>query len=336
MSLIALLYAPRDLRFEEHRLPALGPEDVLLRTRLGAVSAGTESAWYFGTDPQLDPAYRPLAFGRPVFPRTLGYEKVAEVAATGGAVTEVSVGQRVTAYYGHAEEFVLPAARVIPVPDDISDEQAVFSTLMTVAAHAVRRSRLAIGDDVIVTGQGVVGLLTVMAARLAGAHRIVVSDRYEARLAFARRFGADFAWNPGDGSLVDAVRDRYGSSGLDVAFECSSSYEALCDAMALLKRNGRVAVVAQLKGRYPAHPVLGVEFHLSELEMISTDGGGDRRRLTEWFFGQLRRGTISGIESLATDRVPFAELPRAFELIEQQPDRVMKVLVTYDGSSGSR
>jgi threonine dehydrogenase-like Zn-dependent dehydrogenase len=336
VSKIALLYAPRDLRFEEHRLPALGPDDVLLRTRLGAVSAGTESAWYFGTDPQLDADYRAVRFDRPTFPRTLGYEKVAEVTAVGPAVTSLIVGQRVTAYYGHAEEFVLPAARVVPVPVDVSDEQAVFSTLMTVAAHAVRRSRLAVGDDVVITGQGVVGLLTLIAARLAGANRIVVSDRATARLSFARQFGADLAWNGGEGSFVDAVRGKFGPSGFDVAFECSSSYEALADAMALLKRNGRMTVVSQLKGRLPAHPVFGVEFHLGELEMISTDGGGDRLRLTEWFFGALRRGAIKSIESLATDRVRFTELPRAFELIEREPERVIKVLVTYDRPSGSR
>ncbi len=329
MTRIAKLYAPRDLRYDDLVLPPLNSNDVRLRTRLGAISAGTEAAWYFGTDPQLDPGYNPVRFDRPTFPRTLGYEKVAEVVALGHAVTGLSIGQRVTAYYGHSEEFVLPADRVIPVPDEVSDEQAVLSTLMTVAAHAVRRGRVQVGDDVLVTGQGAVGLLTLVVARLAGAHRIVVSDRYEVRLMLASQFGADLAWNVNEGSVAEAVHARWGSEGLDEAFECSSSYEALSDAMAVLKRNGRMVVVAQLKGQYPSHPFLGVEFHLGELELISSDGGGDRRRLSAWYFGALRRGAIRGIESLLTHRVPFDELKSGFDLIEHRADQVVKVLVTY-------
>ena len=247
MSRIIKLHAPRDLRYENHELPPLGPRDVHLRSRLGAISTGTESAWYFGTDPQLDPQFRPVRFQHAGFPRTLGYEKVSEVIALGDEVEDLQVGQRVVASYGHAEAYVYPAECVIPIPDDISDEEAVFAVLMNVASHGVRRSGLCLGEDVLITGQGPIGLLSLIAVRLAGANRVLVSDMYEKRQAFSRQFGADEVFSPGDGSVAEAIIERFGPGSIDVALETSSSYEALSDAMTVLKRNGRVCVVSQQK-----------------------------------------------------------------------------------------
>ena len=125
MSQVLKLYAPGDLRYEDHDLPELGPGDVRVRTIMGAISAGTEGAWYFGTDPQLDPGFKPGRIGRPKLPKLLGYEKLAKVVAVGSEVRSLSTGQRVVGHYGHAEEFVLPEDRWIPVPDGISDVDAV-------------------------------------------------------------------------------------------------------------------------------------------------------------------------------------------------------------------
>ena len=329
MSQILKLYAPRDLRYENHELPPLGSHDVHLRSRLGAISTGTESAWYFGTDPQLDPNFRPIRFERPQFPKFLGYEKVAEVVAVGSAVAGLTVGQRVVTNYGHAEEMVWPAARVAPIPDDVTDEEAVLTTLMNVASHGVRRSRLQLGEDVLITGQGVVGLFNLIAARQAGANRIIVADLFAKRLELARQFGAYVVLNPKDGSVAETIFGRFGTSPIDVAFECSSSYEALVEAMMVVRRNGRLCVVAQLKGNYPKHPTLGMDFHLGELEMISSDGSWDWQKHARWYFSAIQRGTIQNVGSMITHRVPFANIEEGFKLIEQKPEEVVKVVVSY-------
>lgn len=329
MSKILKLHASRDLRYEEHVLPPLGPHDVHLRSRLGAISTGTESAWYFGTDPQLDPNFRPIRFERPLFPKFLGYEKVAEVVAVGSEVEGLAAGQRVITNYGHAEEAIWPAARVAPIPDDVTDEEAVFATLMNVASHGVRRSRLRLGEDVLIMGQGVVGLLNLIAARLAGANRIIVADLYEKRLQLAQQFGADVVVNVGEGSVAEAIIGRFGPGAIDVAFECSSSYEALSEAMMVVRRNGRLCVMSQLKGAYAKHPTLGMDFHLGELEMISSDGSWDMQKHARWFFSAIQRGAIQNLDSMISHRVPFGDVARGFEIIEHQPTEMVKVVVTY-------
>jgi threonine dehydrogenase-like Zn-dependent dehydrogenase len=260
----------------------------------------------------------------------LGYEKVAEVAAVGDEVSSLSVGQRVVGHYGHAEEIVKPESTLIAVPNGISDEQAVAYSLGTVALHGIRRSRLLAGDDLFVTGLGFIGLLTVRIGRLAGACRIIATDPYELRRKHALRLGADAALDPKGLDVPKLLREEYSSEGFEVAIETSASYEAVNDAMAALGRNGRLCVVSQLKGPYSQHPALGIEFHLGELEMISADGRGDVKKLARWYFDATRRGFLDGITDLFTHRVPFEEIERGFELLEREPENVVKIIVTYE------
>ncbi len=329
MSRIIKLYGPRDLRYESYNPPALGSHDVLVRSLIGAISSGTESAWYFGTDPQMDPGFQPVRFEHAGFPRMLGYEKVAKIIAMGASVQGLHAGQRVIARFGHGEEYVVPASKVTPVPDDITNEQAILSVLMRVTTHGIRRSRLSLGEDVMITGAGPLGLLTVIAARQAGASRIIVSDLYEKKLNIARQFGADETYNPDDGPVAERIMDAHGPGCIDVAFECTSSYKALADATMVLRRNGRVCVISQLKGAYPEYPVFGMDFHLGELEMISSDGGWDAIKHARWYFNAIRRGVITQIESMITHRIHFNEVEKGFDLLEHHPDEVVKIIVDY-------
>lgn len=330
MARIIQLHGPRDLRYEEYNAPEPGPKEVHVRSLLGAISSGTESAWYFGTDPQISEGFKPVRFETAGFPRMLGYEKIAEVVAVGDGVTGLNIGQRVIARYGHAEEYIVPDNLITPVPDDITNEQAILAVLMCVVSHGIRRSRLMLGEDVIITGAGPLGLLALIAARQAGASRIIVSDLFEKKLAIANTFGADEVYNPADGPVAPRIIEKHGPGSIDVAFECTSSYNALADATMVLRRNGRVCVISQLKGAYPAYPVFGMDFHLGELELISSDGGWDPARHARWYFNAIRRGSISGIEEMISHRIHFNEVEKGFEMLEHQPGEVIKILVEYD------
>ena len=173
------------------------------------------------------------------------------------------------------------------------------------------------------------GIAALICARLAGAGRIIVSDQHEHRLQLAKKFGADVLLNANSGNVPEQIIEQFGPECVDVVLECSSSYEALADGMAVTKRNGKVCVLAQLKGNYPQHPIFGVDFHLGELDMISADGSWELAPFARWFLGAIERGAIVDLPSLISQRIPFAELGRGFELLAERPNEVVKVVVTF-------
>lgn len=126
-----LLRGPRDLAWQAEPLPSFGPRDVLLHTCAGAISLGTELPLYCGTAHSMHP---------PRYTMMTGYESLAIVAARGAAVQSIAVGDRVVAFYGHRTAAVLPADRVVRVPDGISDEQALLLILACDTAKGVAKA----------------------------------------------------------------------------------------------------------------------------------------------------------------------------------------------------
>jgi (R,R)-butanediol dehydrogenase/meso-butanediol dehydrogenase/diacetyl reductase len=124
-----------------------------------------------------------------------------------------------------------------PLPDTVSDRQAAVLEPAAVALHAIRRSGMVAGQTVAVVGAGPIGLLLVQFAAVAGARRIVVSDVSEARLARARGIGATETVNSAKDCLADVAK------GVDVAFEAVGMQPALDDAIASVRKGGRVVLV---------------------------------------------------------------------------------------------
>jgi L-iditol 2-dehydrogenase len=121
-----------------------------------------------------------------------------------------------------------------PVPDALSDEAAALIEPLSVGMWATRRTGVGPGDDVLVTGAGPVGLLSVAAARLAGAATITVTDVNPHRLAHAPRYGAT--------ATHDAADHAY-SGTADVLLECTGQPRAISDGIEALRPAGRAALI---------------------------------------------------------------------------------------------
>jgi alcohol dehydrogenase len=124
-----LLQQPHALAWVRDQLPELGPLDLLLRTRSGAISLGAELPLYLGQSRGMRPH---------VYPFMTGYKAVAEMVACGPAVQSAATGERVVAFYGHRTMTVAPEARVVPIPPDMPDVLAVLFIFTCDAAESVR------------------------------------------------------------------------------------------------------------------------------------------------------------------------------------------------------
>ena len=266
-------HAARDLRLEDIPAPERNPlpGQVLVRNRFVGI-CGTDLHEY---------AYGPIFIPKTPHPYTgahgpqiLGHEFGGVVTAVGEDVTNVQPGDRVSiqplimpragdyyaergqfhlspqlalaglswAWGGMAEEAIVHDYNVQKIPDELSDEEAALMEPTAVAVYSCDRGGVQAGSSVLVTGGGPIGLLTLLAARAAGATTLFLSDLNDARLAFARTVLPDIVTiNPKRENVGAVVRaGTEGQAGCDVALECVGNEHALKACLDAVRKQGVV------------------------------------------------------------------------------------------------
>ena len=158
---------------------------------------------------------------------------------------------RVRAY---AEKVLLEEWEPVAIPEGVSDEEAAMCEPCAVAVRAVRLSQMKLGDSVAVLGAGPIGLLTMQAARAAGASRVAVSEPAPARAEAARKLGADAVINSLEEDAESRVVELMDGVGPDVVFECAAAKGTLDQALNMVRRGGQVVLVAIIWERTPVLP----------------------------------------------------------------------------------
>src|SRR5256884_4283890 len=258
----AVLYGPRDIRFEEREVPKIiKPTDAVIRISSACV-CGSDLWPYRGIQAIVEPT-------------PMGHEYCGIVEEVGSAVTSVKAGQFVigsffasdnTCPHCHAgyqtscqhKEFVggaqAPSLRVpladgtlVATPEVPSDELIpsllALSDVMGTGWFAADAANVKPGATVAVVGDGAVGLLGVLSAKLRGAERIIAMSRHEARQKLAREFGAtDIVAERGDEG-VTRIKDMTKGIGADSVLECVGTQESMMQAIRAARRGGYVGYV---------------------------------------------------------------------------------------------
>ncbi len=182
-----LLAGPGQLAWVTEDLPLLQPDEVLIETSAGAISIGSELPIYCGTVRSSIP---------PRYPKMTGYESVGRVCACGAAVGRFRVGDRAVAFYGHRTHGMVAEAKAIKVPEDISDPLALLAILTCDMAKGVRKLAPRPDEEVLITGAGALGLLTLFMLKAYGVAAVDVIEPRAERRALALQFGARRAVPP--------------------------------------------------------------------------------------------------------------------------------------------
>jgi len=259
------IHAKEDLRIEAADMPPVGAGEVLLKLGAGGI-CGSDLHYYF------EGRNGNFVVREPLIP---GHEASAVVAGVGPGVTRVRVGDKVAVSPSHAcgrcegcregreqlcsnmkflgsaslfphvqgmfqEYFVMGERQCYPVAGDITLGELAFAEPLAVGLHAVNRGGDLLGKSVLITGAGTIGCITVLAARLAGARKVTVSDILDRPLQQALTVGADVT--------LHAARDAAALTApqFDVCYEVSGSFAALKTCMAAVKRGGVVVQVGTL------------------------------------------------------------------------------------------
>ena len=220
-------------------LPELQAGKVKVKTAFSTLSCGTEKA-----NITADPNVAPVGAGKVVFPRQLGYSSSGIVEAVGEGVTSVNIGDRVVMHWStHSKYNVLTEERIVKIEDDnISMQEAAIAFITTFPMAAIRKTRLELGESVLVMGLGLLGQLAIKLARIAGAVPIVAVDPVEERREEALRNGADFAFDPFEEGFADNVK-KVTSGGANVCVEVTGVGSGLDGALDCMAKFGRVALL---------------------------------------------------------------------------------------------
>jgi L-idonate 5-dehydrogenase len=342
-----VIHAPKDLRVEQHPDPAaLQPTELLVRIGAGGI-CGSDLHYYqhggFGTV-------------RVKEPMILGHEVSGTVAAIGGAVTRVKVGDVVAInpsrpcgkcqycaagmfnhcldmrFYGSAMRFphvqgafrdvlVCEETQAVPVPAGVSLGEAAFAEPLAVCLHAVRQSGGVKDKRVLVTGCGPIGCLTVLAARFGGAREIVATDVVDGPLAMAKRVGADQTINVA--ASPEAMQPFSANKGsFDVALEASGNAQALASAFDVVKPK---SVIVQVGLGGTQFPIAINTLVAKEISLRGTFRFHEEFAEAVAAIGSRRLD----VTPLLTQTLPVDDAVRAFELASDR-SQAMKVQLAFN------
>jgi len=277
--------------------------------------------------------------GAVAFPLKYGYAAVGRVLAVGSPAEREWHGRLVFAFQPHASHFLSTPAELLPVPDSLSPEEAVFLPNMETAVNFLMDGHPLIGERVVVFGQGIVGLLTTALLGRMPLSRLITLDRYALRRQRSQGLGAYHSLDAGTDDVVASLQthlqEEQGAAGADLSYELSGNPAALDQAIAVTGFNGRI-VIGSWYGQKRADLNLGGRFHRSRLRLISSqvstvapEWGGrwsKRRRLqVAWRMLQQVRPA-----HLITHRFPIEQASQAYDLLDQHPEDAIQVLFTYE------
>ncbi|WP_430399253.1 bi-domain-containing oxidoreductase [Flavobacterium sp.] len=191
-----------------------------------------------GLMPTLEAVFNKL--GEPL---PLGYCNVGKVIAVGEGVSEFKVGDRVASNGQHAEFVSIPKNLVAHIPDNVTDEQAAFTVIGSIGLQGIRLLNPTLGETVVVTGLGLIGLLTAQLL-VANGCKVIGVDIDESKLALAKQWGI-IPFNPKNGDVVKFVEENTNGVGADGVIITASAKtdEIISQAAKMSRKRGRIILV---------------------------------------------------------------------------------------------
>lgn len=330
------------LEFGEVPAPTIADDEVLVQVK----ACGICGSDVHGMDGST---------GRRIPPVIMGHEASGVISEVGAAVDGWKLGDRVTfdstVYCGNCwycrrgdihlcdnrrvlgvscdeyrrngafAEFVSVPSRILyALPDDLPFEKAALSEPLSIAVHAVHRTKIAIGDTAVVAGSGMIGLLLIQVLRTAGCGRIIAVDLEEDKLAMALRLGANEGLNPRDGDPAEEIRKLTGGRGADVAFEVVGIGATLNIGVQSLRKGGILTLIGNLTAvdDFPHQAVVTREITLNG----SCASRGDYPACIEL----LRSGSID-TDAFISRTAPLSAGAEWFDRLHKKEPGLLKVIL---------
>ncbi len=326
---------------EEIPDPVVGPNDVLIAVRRSSI-CGTDIHIYDWNEWAQTAIQVPL---------TIGHEFMGTIVEVGSEVEAYVPGDRVSAE-GHvtcgycrncragrrhlcihavgigvqrdggmAERIVVPASNIFRLPDEIGDDLGAILDPFGNATHTALSFDL-VGEDVLITGAGPIGIMACRIARFVGARHIVITDVNEYRLELARNMGATVALNVRKSSIEETMQTLGMTEGFDIGFEMSGAPGALDDLIEHMHHGGKIALLG-----LPSEPI-STDWTEIIFKGLTLKGIYGREMFETWY--KMASMLQSGLEigPIITHHLPYADYLDAFEIMRSGESG--KVMLEWD------
>ena len=321
--------------------PEIGHNDVLIKIRRTAI-CGTDIHIYQWDDWASKTIPVPLA---------IGHEFAGVVVECGSEVRGFEVGDRVSAE-GHitcgvcrncragrrhlcintvgigvnragafAEFLSVPAFNVFKLPDVITDDMPSILDPLGNATHTALSFDL-VGEDILITGAGPIGVMAVAIARYAGARHIVITDVNDYRLDLARKAGVSVALNVTRQSIDDTMQDLGMEEGFDVGMEMSGNPSAFRDLLRTMHHGGNVALLGIPPGE------TAIDWNEVIFKGLTLKGVYGRKMFETWYKMTSMLQSGLNIESVITHHYSIDDFQPAFDLMESGQSG--KIILNWD------
>jgi len=329
--------AERGLWLEDIAEPVIGINDVLVRVRYTGI-CGTDVHIYQWDDWAQKTIPVPMA---------IGHEFVGEIVEIGSNVSDFAPGDIVSGE-GHvvcgrcrnclagrrhlcaftrgvgvnrpgafAELIALPMTNIWRHDSAIDQEVAAIFDPFGNAVHTAL-SFPVLGEDVLITGAGPIGIMTIPVVRHAGARHVVVTDMNPFRLELARKMGATLAVNPNEISLVEVQKHLHMAEGFDVGLEMSGNAQALRDMVANMSHGGKISILG-----IPAKEI-SMDWRQVVFNMLTIKGIYGREMYETWYKMTVMLESGVDITPIITHRFAYHEFEQGFAaMISGQTGKVI-------------
>ena len=272
-------------------------------------------------------------------PRIIGHEYVGEIAQIGAYVKGFHVGQTVSGeghiVCGHcrncragnaqwchetegvgvnrdgafAEYLCIPASNCIPISPDLPEEVVAFFDALGNATHTALMFDV-VGEDVLITGAGPIGIMAAAICQRNGARNVIVTDLIDYRLELAKKMGATHALNVGRDDLAAVMKAANMVEGFDVGLEMSGSTSALRQMLSTMRNGGKIAMLG-LSGIKPE-----IDLDNVILKGLTLQGIYGRRMYETWYkMADMVQGGLD-MRPLITHRFHYTDYQKAFDIME--------------------
>ncbi len=329
MKALVKAKAEKGIWMEDVPMPEMGVNDVLIKIKKTAI-CGTDLHIYM---------WDSWAQKTIKVPMIIGHEYVGEVADFGRGVTDFKIGDRVTGE-GHiacnhcrncrrgrqhvcentigigvnrhgvfAEYVNVPAENVMKICDKIPDDLVAIMDPFGNATHTALSFPL-IGEDVLITGAGLIGSMCVAIAKFAGARYVVATETNPYRMELAKKMGATRVINPLEESLDDVIKDL-GMRGFDIGMECSGSPHAFNDMISHMYNSGKISLLGILPD------TTKVNWSDIIFKGLKLKGIYGREMFETWYMMEQMLSSGLDLSPMITHRFKAEDFQKGFDIMEK-------------------